>query len=119
MKKRKKEPDPRQLGFMLGAAGAKRAADHAGEDWQAAAYRAFAEYAKRGHWFTCEDVREANPNLPRPPDQRAWGQIALSARRNGLVVMGPWVTARSRIVHGNAVRSWRSAAAVEKEKADA
>lgn len=93
-------------GLAKGHAQAERAAQHAGEAWREAAYRAFVNYAARGERFTTEDVREDNPQLPPPPDKRAWGHIALRAKREGVVRAVSWVRAKSETVHGMVVTQW-------------
>lgn len=93
-------------GLALGHASAAVAADHAGADWIDRAYAAFVAYAKRGQPFTTEDVRNANPDLPAPPDPRAWGQVALRAKKRKLVAPGEMVRAKNRGVHGQMVRQW-------------
>lgn len=69
----------------IGLERAKQAADHAGDEWKAAAYQAFVQYAREHKTFTTEEVRKANPTLPAAPDQRAWGHIAKSAERAEIV----------------------------------
>lgn len=71
--------------------GIKASADHAeavAEGWQAAAYRLFCAYARTHREFMTEDVRvfaRNNALLDEPPDARAWGAVAIRARRAGLV----------------------------------
>lgn len=69
----------------VGLEKAKQAADHAGDEWKAAAYQAFVQYAREHKTFTTEEVRKANPDLPSAPDQRAWGHIAKSAEKREIV----------------------------------
>jgi len=69
----------------IGLERAKQAADHAGDEWKAAAYQAFVQHAKEHKTFTTEEVRMANPDLPAPPDMRAWGHIAKSAEKSEIV----------------------------------
>jgi hypothetical protein len=54
-------------GLTLGHEAAEAAARHAGEEWKAAAYQAFVDYAKKNKRFTTEQVRKAY-DLPPPPD---------------------------------------------------
>lgn len=98
-----------KTGRKLGHEAAERAANKAGEDWKAQAYRAFVAFARRGAPFTTEQVRADNPDIPSPPDMRAWGQIAAEAQRNGVVVSIGLTRARSRTVHGMIVTKWRLA----------
>jgi hypothetical protein len=90
----------------LGHAMAELAADHAGEEWKEAAFAAFCRHAERHQTFTTEDVRDANPGLGQPPDLRAWGQVALRAKREKIVKSKGWVSAKAMNVHGNAVTLW-------------
>lgn len=104
------EPEPKRepTGLELGHEAAERAADHAGERWKADAYAAFCEYARGHRLFTTEEVRDAHPEIVAPPTLRAWGHIALRAKREGLVVGQGVSTAKARNVHGNMVTLWRS-----------
>ena len=79
-------------GWHQATAGMMAALDNANkqsEDWGSKAAAMFAEYCNLfGHEpFMTEDVRdwsEAN-GLPLPPDKRAWGAIAASARKSGKI----------------------------------
>jgi hypothetical protein len=95
-------------GLELGHRMAEVAAFNAGEEWKDLAFQAFRDYAKTHHVFTTEQVRQANPDLPAPPDPRAWGSVALRAKRAGVVNVESWVRADSRKVHGMVVTLWRS-----------
>jgi hypothetical protein len=69
-----------------GHEAAEMAADHAGEDWKEMAYSAFVSHARDVlGTFTTEEVRAAYPSVPPPPDKRAWGQVALRAKRAKVV----------------------------------
>jgi hypothetical protein len=95
-------------GTEIGHAKAKQAAAHAGESWQKTAYDAFVAFAKTHSAFKTEDVRSANPDIPPPPDPRAWGAISLMAKRNDIVVGGKPVKAENPRVHGMYVTLWTS-----------
>lgn len=95
-------------GLEIGHAKAKQAADHAGETWQKKALEAFTAFARKNKSFKTEDVRNANPDIPPPPDKRAWGQVALEARRKQIIVGGGFVRAESKSVHGMVVTLWTS-----------
>jgi hypothetical protein len=95
-------------GTEIGHAKAKQAADHAGETWQKTAYDAFLAFAKTHNTFKTEDVRNANPDIPPPPDARAWGAIVLKAKRDKTIVAGKLVKAEDRSVHGRYVTLWVS-----------
>lgn len=92
----------------LGHAAAERAAERAGSDWKDAAYAAFVDYARTHASFTTEDVRLAYPDLPPPPDPRAWGSIAQRAKRDAIIIAGEWRAAKDRNVHGRVIMAWRS-----------
>jgi len=95
-------------GLDLGHQMAAAAADHAGTEWKRMAYEAFVNYAKDHPYFVTEDVRAANEHLPAPPDKRAWGQIALMAKRAEIVSGHSLVRAKNRTVHGMIVTMWKS-----------
>ena len=95
-------------GLALGHASAEIAAAHAGSEWIRIALEAFLNFAKMRHSFTTEQVREAFPDLPLPPDKRAWGQVARLAKSEGIVESIGWVRANSPSVHGMVVTLWRS-----------
>jgi hypothetical protein len=95
-------------GLELGHAMAKVAADHAGNEWKNLAYESFVEYAKHHRKFTTEQARGACLHVPPPPDKRAWGQVALRARKNDIIESAGWTRAESKSVHGMVVTLWRS-----------
>lgn len=95
-------------GLQIGHAMAEVAADNAGEHWKQIAYEAFVNHAKNHEFFVTEDVRNDNPDLPLPPDKRAWGYIALMAKREEVVSSHSLTRARSRTVHGMIVTMWKS-----------
>lgn len=99
---------PSDDGVAEGIKMAKLAADKAGEEWKAAAYHAFVAYARTHKYFTTEDVRLSLENFPHPPELRAWGHIASTARRNGVMVFHDLVRPKSRNVHGGHVTLWQS-----------
>lgn len=93
----------------IGVKKAKQAADNAGAQWTLDAYDIFEKYARKHATFTTEQVRlEAAKNLKAPPDARAWGQIALLAKKNGVVVSHGWVASEDPKKHGIPVTLWRS-----------
>lgn len=71
-------------GRDIGHAKAQVAADHAGLDWRDSALRALRRFASSNHQFTVEQVRLAFPDIKAPSD-KAWGAIALQARKAGLI----------------------------------
>jgi hypothetical protein len=95
-------------GLRLGHVMAEVAANNAGETWKRLAYEAFVKYAKGREFFLTEDVRAANPDLPTPPDMRAWGHVARRAKKEEIVSGQSFTRAKSRSVHGMVVTMWRS-----------
>lgn len=95
-------------GLALGHASAEIAAAHAGSEWVRIALEAFLNFAKTHQTFTTEQVRQAFPNLPLPPDKRAWGGVARRAKVEGIAEPIDWVRADSHTVHGMVVTLWRS-----------
>lgn len=73
------------FGYELGEMMASLAADNAGEDWKVLAYNSLVSYAKTHDTFTIEDVRRSSNDVPIAPTERAWGHIAISARKNGII----------------------------------
>ena len=101
-------PPPKPTGLEIGHARAEDAADHAGDAWKEIAFAAFVEYAKDHRRFVTEDVRSANPDVGSPPDLRAWGHVALRAKREGIVQSAGVTRAKSLTVHGMHVTLWES-----------
>lgn len=95
-------------GLSLGHDMAQIAADKAGEGWKEQAYAVFVNYAKNHETFTTEEVRQSANDLGSPPDARAWGQVALRAKREGVVQAVGWVRANSKSVHGMVVTQWKA-----------
>lgn len=98
-------------GAELRDQGIERAADHAErvrEGWKDMAFSAFHEYAKVNTDFTTEQVRLASPQVPEPPDKRAWGHVALRAAREGVVEKIGVVKAVNPKVHCMYVTLWGS-----------
>jgi hypothetical protein len=93
-------------GLALGHAAAERAADHAGEAWKDRAYRAFVAFAASRKTFTTEEARESCGHVGDPPDRRAWGAIALRAKRDGKVKAIGFATSKNPRVHGSVCTLW-------------
>jgi len=93
-------------GRKLGHEGAQRAADHAGAQWQAEAWLAFCTYVVGHKQFTMEAVRLASPQVPSPPDNRAWGVIALRAKRAGMIRRVRFVEAQNPNCHAANIVLW-------------
>jgi hypothetical protein len=97
--------------LAIGHAMAEKASDHADkkiEGWSTMAYDAFVYYSKTHPFFTTEDVRDFATEVPPAPDTRAWGAVALKAKRHFIVKAEGWVAAKAKNVHGNAVTLWRT-----------
>lgn len=95
-------------GLKIGHAMAEVAANNAGEAWEHIAYEAFVRHAKSHQFFLTEDVRNSNPDIPIPPDMRAWGHIARLAKKEGVVSGHLFTRAKNRSVHGMVVTMWKS-----------
>lgn len=94
--------------LALGHEMAELAGDNAGEDWKDTAFEAFVNHARKHKFFTTEEVRQSNPDLPSPPDTRAWGAVVRRAVKNGVVKSAGWTRAKSLTVHGMVVTQWES-----------
>lgn len=94
--------------LALGHSMAEVAGDNAGDDWKEAAFEAFVAHARTHKFFTTEEVRQNNPDLPSPPDTRAWGAVARRAVKDGVVKSAGWTRAKSMTVHGMVVTRWES-----------
>ena len=73
-----------------GMAAAVSNANRKSEDWSIRAASLFAEFVaslRPGDTFMTEDVRQwaETIGLPPPPDKRAWGAVAVAAKRNNLI----------------------------------
>jgi hypothetical protein len=73
------------FGYEIGERMASLAADNAGEEWKTLAYNALVSYAKTHDIFTIEDVRRASHDVPLAPTERAWGHIAISAKKDNVI----------------------------------
>lgn len=84
-----------------GYAAAKAAADHADREiaeWTKQAMALFSVYARNSTGpFLTEEARQyaESQGLKEPPDGRAWGHIAKSAQRAGIVVSAGFGAAKS------------------------
>ena len=101
-------PVTRHTGLAIGHKKAEDAAKHAGNDWLEQALEAFKHYATTHKKFTTEEVRSAYPDLPEPPDKRAWGAVPRIAKKDGLISAHGWTRANSHTVHGMVVTMWES-----------
>ena len=93
---------PQQASFAA-ADGMARAADHADREtpsWSDRALGCLVMWARSnpGSLWLIEDVRayaEEAEGLPPAPDGRAWGAVAVRARRLGVIVPAGYASARS------------------------
>ena len=102
--------EQQEMALDLGHAGAARAGGHADRTipgWSDLALAALLRFAVNHPMFTIEEVRLASPGVPPPPDRRAWGNVAVRARRANLVVASSWVNSESKTGHGPPVTLWR------------
>ena len=98
---------PRELGHVA----AVIAADGQGYDWCKMAYDALVQYARQATApFILKDVRDwatGRGLVPPVAEKRAWGAIALRAKRDGVIVCIGENEARH--VHGSTVALWQAA----------
>jgi hypothetical protein len=106
-----------QLDFLTGRAsrdeGLKRAADRAGDSWMDAAVADFAAFVKLRGEATCEQWRHdwLTRGGAAPASHKAWGAVANTAARRGLVVnTRRYVQAVSKKTHCHPVPLWTSPA---------
>lgn len=102
-----------ELAWQGAQAGMMAALDHANResvDWGTSATQFFTNYTMQfGETpFMTEDVRDwAEENgLPPPPDRRAWGAIAIAAKRAGLVKSMGYAPQKSANSHGAPKTLW-------------
>ena len=91
--------------------GLKRAAEHAGEPWMDAAVADFARFVKARGEATCEQWRLdwLTRGRPAPASHKAYGAVASTAARRGLVVnTRRYVQAVSEKTHAHPVPIWRA-----------
>lgn len=97
--------------------GAARAVEHADavfHEWSAVAYSALLRFLLKTpledlFGFTAEDVRGASPEVPEPPDRRAWGHVMLRAARAKLISQDGYRTHRARSRHCGISTVWKRA----------
>jgi hypothetical protein len=102
---------PATIARRLRDEGIERAAAHAGPAWGERAYallRAFIARYPKDTVFMIEDVRAfAKAQIEEPPDRRAWGAVAVRARRAGLIEKFGYQTHKDPVRHMGASMSWR------------
>lgn len=100
-----------QLSFDLACNGAALAANHADRvspGWSERALAAFLAYAATHEEFTTEDVIEASANVPAAVEKRAWGQIALAAKRQKIIRNAGYAHSKLDHAHCRPVTRWVS-----------
>lgn len=99
-----------QKGADKGAMLAAAKADRVIESWSESARQLFEMYANmHPEGFMTEDVRQWAEKLgfDAPPDNRAWGYVAKSANRDGVVRANGFEKQRSANCHGSPKTVWR------------
>ena len=91
--------------------GLKRAAEHAGDPWMTEAVEDFARFVSARGEATLEAWRYdwLARGKPSPASHKAYGAVAMSAAKRGLVVnTGRYVKAQSPKTHAHRVPVWAS-----------
>lgn len=97
----------------LAMEGARRALDHANaveQNWGDLAFQFFKLYAQAHTLFQTEDVRvwSYKNGLPHAPDGRAWGAIALEAKRAKIIVCDSYANTKVKPAHAAPRAVWKS-----------
>ena len=90
--------------------GIKRAADHANakiQTWSNRAYDCFVNYARSHELFMTEDVRAA-AEIPAPPSNRAWGSVAVRAKKANIIAHAGYKAVKNPKAHCAPCNVWRS-----------
>lgn len=101
---------PENLARALRDDGIKRSADHAGDDWKERAYGLFLAFCAQhpSHTFMTEDARHwSADSLEQPPDNRAWGYVAVRAAKAGVIVKYGYAPQRDPKHHKAPGTVWR------------
>ncbi len=105
---------PEQLDFgwhlaRIGAMQAAAAAEAFCPGWNDRAFAAFRRFCSpRGSRFTTAQVRTTSPDVPEPPDGRAWGAVAMRAHESGLVRRVSFVYSATDTAHAAPVSLWEA-----------
>lgn len=102
--------DLAELGADTGMLLAASKADRRSEGWSDAAKQLFELYAiQHPEGFMTEEVRIWAEKLgfDAPPDNRAWGMIAKSMAKDGVVVAIGFAKQRSATCHGSPKTVWK------------
>lgn len=95
-------------GLEEGLRLAKLSADKQGQEWKAIAYQAYVEHARRNRFFTTEDVRIKATHVQSPTNKSAWGHIARTASKNGIMVEFETMRSKRPSMHGSHIIIWQS-----------
>jgi len=96
---------------VAGMEAAARHADSEHEGWQRMAYEAFVRYAvSTSEPFMTEEVRWYAEALgvPAPPDNRAWGAVAMRAKRAGVIHSIGYAPQKATNAHKAPKTLWKS-----------
>lgn len=95
----------------VGAERAARKADRVNGNWSERALSRFVEFSLSCGKFTTEDVwlEAEKEGFPPPPDRRAWGAVALRAKRSGKVRHTGYRHSRVAHSHTRPVSVWEAA----------
>lgn len=102
--------DLAQTGAEVGALVAASHAERESEGWTDQALQFFELYAQmQTDGFMTEDVRSWAEKIgfPPPPDSRAWGYVAKTLARKGVVVASGHGKQRSSNCHGSFKTIWK------------
>ncbi len=98
-------------GEILRDSGIKKSLDNADntiENWSSKAYEFFIEYIKDKRFFMTEDVRIASEGfLETPPSKRAWGSVAVRAKKEGLIESAGFSSVKNPKAHRTPATLWK------------
>ena len=102
--------DAATVGRDIGIHQAVRHADSVDPSWSELALRYFTLYAGYNRTFLTEEVRSTaeDAGFPVPPDERAWGSVARTAARRGIVAHAGYVASRQAQGHHGPRSLWQS-----------
>lgn len=103
-------PDLARQGATTGATLAAAKADRTSPGWSVEAREVFLLYARMHRdGFMTEDVRQWAQKLgmSEPPDNRAWGYVALRLSKDGVIESVGYGRQRSSTCHGSPKTIWK------------
>lgn len=104
------DPQVARQGATTGATLAAAKADRVSPNWTVEAREVFCLYARMHRdGFMTEDVRQWAQKLgmPEPPDNRAWGYVALGLSKEGVIEALGYGRQRSATCHGSPKTIWK------------